>query len=1277
MMKYVKQTLTIFLSIIMLSSVPFTAFAQNDIDSVELGDIYQSEIAESESTLQSGNPDEPVLGGEELLPQDGLSGIIEGDVDGGDAPPEGDEIVPDNGLSNRMGDDASISAAFESITEDQIIYEGEVTEEISFAGLQSENDNIALLMAAPSLSVNPSSDVIVIKGSSTTVTVSFSNYSQTCFLQYATSNDSIIGASWGNWSNGNSIPLTINGKINGNVKILVRLISSSTKQIVTSTTINVYVCSPTLTVSATSLSLEKGKSFTLTVKPGNYNGAAYLSFGSTNNSAFSGQWGSYSSYLGGYPLTVNGLKKGSGTLIVYFYTSSGFELCKKTVRVNVTDETPKITLSASTAKVSVGGTTTINVGYTGYSGQAYLQFGTTGDSFFKTKWGTWNGSSAPLNLSGLSAGSGRVTIYLKRYSDNYTLASASINPVTVSFDDNPSLSISTDKVSIKAGNSTTIKATASGVTGSYYFNYYIPDSNAFSCSWGKLSNGTAPLTITGKSSGEGTIVVRLYRTSGDLLKIALVSVSVIQQGTPTLSTSPKSINMESNSTELIKITYGNTDVPVSFSASYSGSDYYSCSWGEWTGNTVYLYVSGKSSGNGVITINLKNKNTGAILKTAQVNVSVVAATVSNINNIGYWFTNYSQDWIPRKLCKFIFGDTERAEQVYLSNLGHGGVCFGFSTTAALIYHQANGMRISNYRGGLNRTSQLYPTTLNTTSQLSASELIEAMQVSQVALPRTWGENNVALTLKRELDLKHLVEISIRGQVNGQQAGHAILAYGYEETPSGITVYVYDCNKGLEAQRLYLTKDNNIYNGWSYAPLNWGSGKPGANIGCLTISAINNLWSRKGYSASLMSLMGADEPIDHDALSNFLITSENNFDLSFRNYDTGDIDLMLRYENGYISYQNPDYNIEERPLMSMDTDSQTHFVLIPSEFTYYIKDTSSDKDGFKATLVNINLSTTIDTDANEFSIYANDEENMAYAMLMDAETGDSYSISIGSTMGDERQEIRADGFMDGIADSIGLTLNEGVPEVTGSGGSVQSLSLTTDSQYYTVHTQSSEGGTISPNGTTEYQEGEICEYYFTPHDGYVLSSLIINGEDTPIEAGSWKMEFQSGMDTLYSVVAEFKKDISTCHVELLSDGSSVKVVDPDGIELINGVDYYISVAEESESEDARIYIVSEKGGRYSGSIEYSISPANNSISNTFYNKETRIITVDLQNRDGGLIIIGFYDKYGRNVAIKMQEIGKDDQSISIDCSDVIITNPLSYKVFFTNNSFIPLTSAYEG
>ena len=258
------------------------------------------------------------------------------------------------------------------------------------------------------------------------VTVS---YNVSCYLSYSNSNSSAANLSWGSWS-GSTIPLSITGKAAGSGKVTIQLKSSSTNKVLDTKEFSYSIAkkqNPEIVFSPTSVSVYQGKSQKVNVTAKGYSGSYQLKYSTSNSSAYSLSWGSWSGNT--IPLTVTGKNKGSGTITVYMYSSSGSLLTSKTLSVSVlADPTPpKVTVSSSSLSFKVGETKSVTCAYANVSESIYLQYSTTNTSAYSLSWGSWSGGKIPLKITGKAAGSGTVTVYLKRSSNNATLASAKIS----------------------------------------------------------------------------------------------------------------------------------------------------------------------------------------------------------------------------------------------------------------------------------------------------------------------------------------------------------------------------------------------------------------------------------------------------------------------------------------------------------------------------------------------------------------------------------------------------------------------------------------------------------------------------------------------------------------------------------------------------------------------------------------------------------------------------------------------------------------------------------
>ena len=259
--------------------------------------------------------------------------------------------------------------------------------------------------------------------------VTVSNCNVGVYLTYSNSNSSAASLQWGNWS-GSTIPVNIKGNKVGKGTVTVKLISSSSGKVLNTKkfTYRVYKkTTPKITFSPTSVSIQAGSSKKVSVKASGYSGSYYLQYITSNGSCFSISWGSWSGNT--IPMTVKGVKKGSGSITIYMKDASGSELARKTISITVTEtaKKPTLTLSSTSASLKTGESKSITCGCTNLSDPVYLSYSTTNSTAYTCSWGSWSNYKIPLTITGKAKGSGTVTIYMKRSSDNKQLASKKIS----------------------------------------------------------------------------------------------------------------------------------------------------------------------------------------------------------------------------------------------------------------------------------------------------------------------------------------------------------------------------------------------------------------------------------------------------------------------------------------------------------------------------------------------------------------------------------------------------------------------------------------------------------------------------------------------------------------------------------------------------------------------------------------------------------------------------------------------------------------------------------
>ena len=112
---------------------------------------------------------------------------------------------------------------------------------------------------------------------------------------------------------------------------------------------------------------------------------------------------------------------------------------------------------------------------------------------------------------------------------------------------------------------------------------------------------------------------------------------MLKLGNPTMSLSSTSVNVSAGSTKTVNCTITRASDYL-LTTSISNEAVCSVSWGNWTGWTRPLNITGKAGGTAVITITFKDKNSGVVYSTKTITVTVPdndkpTASITSSNNV--------------------------------------------------------------------------------------------------------------------------------------------------------------------------------------------------------------------------------------------------------------------------------------------------------------------------------------------------------------------------------------------------------------------------------------------------------------------------------------------------------------------------------------------------------------------------------------------------------------------------------------------------------------------
>ena len=193
---------------------------------------------------------------------------------------------------------------------------------------------------------------------------------------------------------------------------------------------------------------------------------------------------------------------------------------------------------------------------------------------------------------------------------------------------NVSMSVSETPVKMKVGETKTITFTCKGVYKGCVISFSNSNPTAYTCTWGNWSGNKVTMRIQAHCRGSGRITVSLKSPSGGVLASGYVPVE-ISGSAVSISLSPSSVSPEIGKSKQVRVTIKNYSGAGSASFSIANGSVCGAKWGDWSGWTIPLTVTGKAGGSTKITISFKSSITDATLATATISVSVpVKASIS-------------------------------------------------------------------------------------------------------------------------------------------------------------------------------------------------------------------------------------------------------------------------------------------------------------------------------------------------------------------------------------------------------------------------------------------------------------------------------------------------------------------------------------------------------------------------------------------------------------------------------------------------------------------------
>ena len=139
------------------------------------------------------------------------------------------------------------------------------------------------------------------------------------------------------------------------------------------------------------------------------------------------------------------------------------------------------------------------IGYSGVSEKVQFNY-VINNSYVKGSWAAkWNKNKIDLSLTGITAGSSKVTISLMSEKSGKVLAKKEI---TVKVTGSLSLSSSTASLDMVSGKTKTVNVSVSGANSTMKIKSSVKSGKSASCSLKSAKSGKYTLTVTGKALGK-------------------------------------------------------------------------------------------------------------------------------------------------------------------------------------------------------------------------------------------------------------------------------------------------------------------------------------------------------------------------------------------------------------------------------------------------------------------------------------------------------------------------------------------------------------------------------------------------------------------------------------------------------------------------------------------------------------------------------------------------------------------------------------------------------
>ena len=451
--------------------------------------------------------------------------------------------------------------------------------------------------------------------------------------------------------------------------------------------------------------------------------------------------------------------------------------------------------------------------------------------------------------------------------------------------------------------------------------------------------------------------------------------------------------------------------------------------------------------------------------------------------------------IPLARFQQIFGDTAKARSAYNWMGEWGGSCFGMAMSSSILTTPGSGMLTTDFgkKGVINLGVKDYSAVLGA----NVTEMIEMMHVTQADsnLQNILGSTTNDLdALCEAVDKVGSVEQPVMITIFSANSGHAVLGYEFEEISSTEgRIYVYDCNYPKTEKYITVKKTggSSEYNAIGYAI---NGVYPVIRIKYALYDDYYDVWTGRiaEQNTNMLYLNVGDAEIYND-----------------------DGEQVATIEDGELDTQSKDiYQYEPIDLEEGGEETMNDAVILylPTD-SYTVKNTDIQTLELKAEMTNIEQGASVNTTAEEVT-FTVDDSTAINQVVVSSKEGEKYEINLQSTAEQDNKIVELSGTGNGEEVIVGQS--EGTVEAQ-----AENSQLLIDGEkqpQINIEASASEGGTITPKGSTAFITGGFQEYVIIPDEGYRIKDVKV--DDVSVGA----VEKYSFADIRYShtIEAEFEK-----------------------------------------------------------------------------------------------------------------------------------------------------------